>query len=316
MKQIVCITLLFSMLLCLFSGCAASGAGATTPQQTTQPPAGTTAPAATTTPTTVPAEYATYPAVPDMINIAYEYPARRGVEGWDTMTAQQQALACQIPDETVKAMTTPALLETLYAYPRWKELHSKAVISSMTVALSIYNASRKLNVGQELQSRADLQEWIDILDPKQFASRSTMTNEDIEMADFCYAYIIVFLPYGNETPYDYPITPESPEWATMTTDEKIAACQIPEDILATMSTDALNTTLVNYPLLADAAKDANPAEALRQAIATCNGFQERGERPALNLILSNYIYDKLAAHTKSYQGLVMDILNAQTNAKQ
>lgn len=37
MKQTVCITLLFSILLCLFSGCAASGAGATTPQQTTAP---------------------------------------------------------------------------------------------------------------------------------------------------------------------------------------------------------------------------------------------------------------------------------------
>ena len=50
-------------------------------------------------------------------------------------------------------------------------------------------------------------------------------------------------------PYDYPYKTGTKEWlALKTIHEKIAACQIPEDILHNLSDEALVETIKNYPL--------------------------------------------------------------------
>ncbi len=52
------------------------------------------------------------------------------------------------------------------------------------------------------------------------------------------------------SPYDYPIKPGSPEWkALCSTQQKVDCCQIPENILKRMTTEALVETVLNYPLL-------------------------------------------------------------------
>lgn len=52
------------------------------------------------------------------------------------------------------------------------------------------------------------------------------------------------------TPYEYPVQPGTKQWAAFTTlAEKINACNIPEDTLENMSTDALVETVLSYPLL-------------------------------------------------------------------
>ena len=51
-------------------------------------------------------------------------------------------------------------------------------------------------------------------------------------------------------PYEYPILPGTSEWAELESfPEMIEACQIPENILNKMSTEALVETVLNYPLL-------------------------------------------------------------------
>ena len=56
----------------------------------------------------------------------------------------------------------------------------------------------------------------------------------------------------NTTAYDYPIKPGTSEWSQFDDHaEMVDACQIPEDVLKTMSTDALIETVLNYPLLDD-----------------------------------------------------------------
>lgn len=58
--------------------------------------------------------------------------------------------------------------------------------------------------------------------------------------------------YTITTPYEYPIKPGEAEWAKLDThDKKIEACQIPDDTLSKMSTEALIVTVMNYPLLID-----------------------------------------------------------------
>ena len=51
-------------------------------------------------------------------------------------------------------------------------------------------------------------------------------------------------------PYEYPITPDSPQWRNFTqTSQMIEACQVPEDIVENMTTEALLETVLDYPLM-------------------------------------------------------------------
>ncbi|WP_288527246.1 hypothetical protein [uncultured Eubacterium sp.] len=56
--------------------------------------------------------------------------------------------------------------------------------------------------------------------------------------------------YNINKAYEYPITPDNEkEWAKLTTlEEKLEVCQIPDELLKTMSTSALIETVANYPL--------------------------------------------------------------------
>lgn len=61
-------------------------------------------------------------------------------------------------------------------------------------------------------------------------------------------------PTYNKTTdaYEFPIKPGMEEWrAFRTHDEMLAACQIPESVLKTMSTEGLVETVLNYPLRID-----------------------------------------------------------------
>lgn len=51
------------------------------------------------------------------------------------------------------------------------------------------------------------------------------------------------------TPYVYPVVPGTPQWkALKTQQEMLNICQVPQDILTNMATDALVTTCMSYPL--------------------------------------------------------------------
>ena len=58
--------------------------------------------------------------------------------------------------------------------------------------------------------------------------------------------------YTIDTPYNYPVRPGMPEWAEFTNHQQmINACEIPETILHSMTTEALVDTVLNYPLWID-----------------------------------------------------------------
>lgn len=51
-------------------------------------------------------------------------------------------------------------------------------------------------------------------------------------------------------PYTYPILPGTKEWENFNSkDEMMAACQIPSEIVDSMSTEALTLSVINHPLL-------------------------------------------------------------------
>ncbi len=58
--------------------------------------------------------------------------------------------------------------------------------------------------------------------------------------------------YTIDTPYEYPIVPGTQEWIEL---EDVVArrkvCQIPDDVLNHITTDALLETVINYPFRSD-----------------------------------------------------------------
>lgn len=57
---------------------------------------------------------------------------------------------------------------------------------------------------------------------------------------------------GETDAYEFPVKPGMTEWAAFNThDEMLEACQIPESILKTMSTNGLIETILDYPLRMD-----------------------------------------------------------------
>jgi hypothetical protein len=54
----------------------------------------------------------------EVINVAYDFPIRPGMDEWKTFTSHGEMLSVvQIPDKTLKQMTTRALVETCLDYP-------------------------------------------------------------------------------------------------------------------------------------------------------------------------------------------------------
>lgn len=58
--------------------------------------------------------------------------------------------------------------------------------------------------------------------------------------------------YTISAPYEYPVKPNTAEWIGMhCTIERHEACEVPKDILARMTTDALVETVITYPFFVD-----------------------------------------------------------------
>ncbi len=87
--------------------------------------------------------------------------------------------------------------------------------------------------------------------------KSLRTMKTIVIMLLCLSMIFCNIAFASEAPdekgidtaYEFPITPASESWNKLTTiNDKIAACQIPNDILLNLTTSALIETVSNYPL--------------------------------------------------------------------
>ena len=86
--------------------------------------------------------------------------------------------------------------------------------------------------------------------------------------------------YTINTPYQYPLTAGTDAWgALMNHAEKVDLCQIPEDILSLMTTEALAETVLSYPLLLDMYVWDSTTTGYKVIAATFNGLAELERRP-------------------------------------
>ncbi len=74
--------------------------------------------------------------------------------------------------------------------------------------------------------------------------------------------------------YEFPITVKSEEWNELTRDEKVKMCQIPEDILTSMSSEALLLTILDYPYIGDIVAFSTIEIGFDHICDEFNGFRE------------------------------------------
>lgn len=79
--------------------------------------------------------------------------------------------------------------------------------------------------------------------------------------------------------YVYPVLPGTDAWNAMSTTERCDACQIPEDILKSLSTRDLLIAVLDYPLMVDMHSYSNMEQGFLSVKNQFNGLQELVSRP-------------------------------------
>lgn len=95
------------------------------------------------------------------------------------------------------------------------------------------------------------------------------------------------------TPYDFPLKPGMEEWKNLNSGkEMLDACQIPEEVLKNMTTQALAETCMNYPLYIDYLATNDEREGINRIINSFNGLKELSGREDGSKELIN-VYKKI-----------------------
>ena len=98
------------------------------------------------------------------------------------------------------------------------------------------------------------------------------------------------------TGYRYPVRPGTAEWASLENhQDKVDACQIPEDILSSMSTEELVQTVIAYPLNIDMFAYDNTTTGFEVVASHFNGLQELQSRSdSVSELIDLYLETPLA----------------------
>lgn len=105
--------------------------------------------------------------------------------------------------------------------------------------------------------------------------------------------------YSIDEPYEFPITQYDDQWKEFETKaEALSVCQIPEEILNKMTTEALLETVLNYPFIIDYIAFNDYKDAADNMMRDFNGFSELLSREDLTEVLLE-AYDK--SNLVSYQ---------------
>lgn len=101
--------------------------------------------------------------------------------------------------------------------------------------------------------------------------------------------------YSITSAYEFPVTPKSEEWKNYPTRQaRVEVCQIPENMLNKMTTEALLETVMNYPFLPDYLAHDDYMTAARKFENEFNGFRELFSREDLTEhLLEKYAQSEL-----------------------
>lgn len=96
-------------------------------------------------------------------------------------------------------------------------------------------------------------------------------------------FILILIPTltfsQNNSTWDFPVKPGSEEWKNFaTSSEMVDACQIPQDILKTLSTEELLVVCLKYPMFFDIHFANNFQDGMDFICSSFNGLSELLER--------------------------------------
>lgn len=93
--------------------------------------------------------------------------------------------------------------------------------------------------------------------------------------------------FAQSLKWNYPVLPGSPEWSTFNYQEKVKSCEIPSDILSSLSTSELFDVCMNFPLLHDAFFFNTLDEGVSKLLERFNGLNELINRADCSVYLLN-----------------------------
>ncbi|RCX18579.1 hypothetical protein DFP94_106113 [Fontibacillus phaseoli] len=115
--------------------------------------------------------------------------------------------------------------------------------------------------------------------PAAYADSTTVSYETGEIST----------EYTISEPYEYVVKPNTAEWIKLTsTEEKVKATQIPEEILSKMTTKALVETVLKYPLLPNMYAFNTQQQGFDAVLSSFNGLQELLKRSDASLEIQQY----------------------------
>jgi hypothetical protein len=96
---------------------------------------------------------------------------------------------------------------------------------------------------------------------------------------FTFLFSFALIAQEKRIAWDYPIKPGSEQWKKIESNEEmIKACQIPEEILSSLSTEELTDICLQYPLLYDVFAFNNLNNGIDKLFSDFNGIRELYKR--------------------------------------
>jgi len=104
--------------------------------------------------------------------------------------------------------------------------------------------------------------------------------------------LLIFIPFSgiSQAKWDFPVKPGTEEWKKFQSNEEmVRACQIPEHVLATLSTEDLMDLCLRYPLLYDVFAFSNLNAGLDKLFSDFNGMRALYQRKdVVNNLIEQY----------------------------
>ena len=117
--------------------------------------------------------------------------------------------------------------------------------------------------------------------------------------------------YTITIPYQYPVVPGTKKWSELESlDEMIKVCQIPNDVLTNISTEALIETVIDYPLAINMFAFDTPQEGYNSIKMYFNGVQELETRSDAINEINKRILTSTEKNKNSIEGLIEKVILA------
>ena len=113
------------------------------------------------------------------------------------------------------------------------------------------------------------------------------SSNEVKEHEFQLIKNTVTYPVNEDDEYEYPITPGTDEWYALDIPERVQVSQLPDDVLAKISTAGLLETYLKYPFLIELRFGNGHQQSFKNMSVSFNGLGELLKRPDLPDVLIN-----------------------------